>query len=89
MASPYSGSGGRYLWGLRFMQLEEVVSGAEETPLGLHVDEPAPEELAEPARAFDLSEDGLDSLFAQLIDRLAFVSCEQVTHGITVRPASR
>src|SRR6202051_1583193 len=46
-------------------QLEEVVDGADDSPLGAHFFEAAQQELAETTGLFDLSEHRLGQLLAQ------------------------
>src|SRR5271170_2971873 len=48
-------------------ELEEIVNGAEDSPLGLGVGEAAQEKLAKAAGLLDLAEDRLDHLLAQAI----------------------
>ena len=45
-------------------QLQEIVDGAHDRPLGTHVGEAAQQKLAEAARLFDLAEYRLGQLLA-------------------------
>ena len=50
-------------------QFQQVVDGADQRPFALHRGQAAPQELAEAARLFDLSEDRFHNALSRRIDR--------------------
>lgn len=55
-------------------QLDEVVSGADQSPFGLHFVNAAQQELPEPSCLFDVSEHGFDDVLAQSVATSARLS---------------
>ena len=69
-------------------QLDEVVSGANQGPFGLHFVDAAQQELPEPSCLFDLSEDGFDDLLTQAVTTSVAGALELGAHPCDQRAGS-
>src|SRR5919206_1682018 len=58
-------------------ELEQVVRGGDQLPLGLAGDKPPPQQAVDPARHLRLGEDRLDDHLAPAVESLPFAACEQ------------
>src|SRR5229473_1655629 len=68
-------------------QLEEVVGGADHGPLGPAFLDAAPQELAEAACLFDLSEHRFHHLLSQSVGRLEAAVVDLLSHPLGQRSA--
>ena len=66
-------------------QLEKIVSGADDGPLGAHLVDAAHQELSEAARLFDLPEHRLGQLLAQPVGAGMATSLDLCARGLDAR----